>query len=225
MKTSLCLSIILIALESCQLKQQQRSGSADAVKTISIKQARAMPLGSEVTIEGTITVASGSFSSSIPYGYALQDDTAGIYVIDSVPPMEGEYNLGEMAEVSGFIEETNKLLVIREAKAIKKGVGNLISVITVKTGNVDEDTEGMIVKTSGVIDSLITDLPYGLKIYIDDGSGNLTIFVNTSTGLLTGPPLWSVADSISVIGFSGQYNTAYEVEPRNREDFFIFDSK
>ena len=48
---------------------------------ISIAEARSLPLGTVVTVDGSVTVASGAFSSSIfDQGFAIQDYTGGIYV-------------------------------------------------------------------------------------------------------------------------------------------------
>ena len=218
MKAKLSLLILLTVLVSCQSRQQNKSESS----TISIKEARALPIGSEATIQGTITVASGAFSSSTPFGYALQDHTGGIYVIDSIPPMEGEFQLGEMVEVTGIIGETNMMLVLQESKASKKGEGNMIRAIDVQTGDVNQSTEGTVVHTSGIIDSLSSDIPYGYKIFINDGSGLLNIFINASTELISDTLQWRISDSISVTGFSAQYDAEYEVEPRIREDLQVF---
>src|SRR5215471_13994382 len=50
-------------------------------KTISIAEARSLPLGTVVTIEGSVTVPSGAFSSStFDQGFVIQDRTGGIYV-------------------------------------------------------------------------------------------------------------------------------------------------
>jgi hypothetical protein len=211
-----------MVVSGCQSNQQNKLKSANPISIISISEARTLSPGSVVTIQGTITVASGTFSSSTLYGYALQDSTAGIYIIDSVPPMEGEFKSGEMVMVTGVIEEISNLLAIRETTASKTGIGNVITPLNVKTGNVNESHEGMIVNTGGIIYSLHNDLPYGYKIYINDGSGLLNIFVNTSAGLLGDTTQWKVSDSISVIGFSAQYGTEYEVEPVVRKDISVF---
>ena len=51
---------------------------------LSIAEARSLPLGTEVTVDGSVTVASGAFSSSIfDQGFAIQDYTGGIDV--SIP--------------------------------------------------------------------------------------------------------------------------------------------
>jgi DNA/RNA endonuclease YhcR with UshA esterase domain len=219
MKMMLSLFPLLL---SCILMQDNKIVSSNPSPIIPISQARGMPLGSEVTIQGTITVASGTFSSSIPFGYALQDNTAGIYVVDSILIRKDEFILGEQVKVSGIIDEINNLLVIREAVASKNGKGKIIKPINLGTGSVNESYEGMIIHTSGIIDSLANDQPYGYKIYINDGSGPLTVFVNTSTGLLSDTTQWKVCDSLSVIGFSAQYGTAYENEPRMAKDIKVF---
>ena len=221
----LSVCIVSIVLLSCQSKRQNKSESVTPTTITSVSQARALPIGSEVTIQGTITVASGTFSSSTPFGYVLQDNTASIYVIDTIPPMENEFILGELVEVTGVIEEIHNLLIIRETSASKKGKGNIVTPINVKTGNVNESHEGMIIHTTGIIDSLVSDLPYGYKIYINDGSGLLNIFVNTSTGLLSDTTKWRLLDSISIIGFSAQYRAEYENEPRIKKDIKVFPTK
>lgn len=221
MKANLFFCVVLMVISGCQSNQQNKLKSADPISIISISEARKLLPGSVVTIQGTITVASGTFSSSTPYGYALQDSTAGIYIIDSIPPMEGEFKSGEMVMVTGVVEEISNLLAIRETTATKTGTGNVITLIPVNTGNVNESYEGMIVYTSGIIESLRNDLPYGYKIYINDGSGLLNIFVNTSAGFLGDTTQWRVSDSISVIGFSAQYGAEYEVEPVMRQDISV----
>ena len=48
-------------------------------KTITIAEARSLPLGTVVTIDGVVTVPSGAFSSStFDQGFAIQDRTGGI---------------------------------------------------------------------------------------------------------------------------------------------------
>jgi DNA/RNA endonuclease YhcR with UshA esterase domain len=135
--------------------------------------------------------------------------------------MKGEFKLGEFVKVTGVIEEINNLLAIRETKATKTGTGNVITPIHVNSGNVNESREGMIVRTGGIIESLHSDLPYGYKIYINDGTGLLNIFVNTSAGFLGDTILWRISDSISVTGFSAQYGAEYEVEPVMRQDISV----
>ena len=75
--------LTLVALLVTLIPGQMSLGAADP-KTISIAEARSLPLGTIVTIDGVVTVPSGAFSSStFDQGFAIQDRTGGIYV--SVP--------------------------------------------------------------------------------------------------------------------------------------------
>jgi hypothetical protein len=48
---------------------------------LSIAEARGLPLGTVVTVDGSVTVASSPFSSStFNQGFVIQDYTGGIYV-------------------------------------------------------------------------------------------------------------------------------------------------
>src|SRR5689334_7173459 len=50
-------------------------------EVISIAEARSLPAGTVVTVEGSVTVPSGTYASStFDQGFGLQDDTGGIYV-------------------------------------------------------------------------------------------------------------------------------------------------
>src|SRR5688572_11342891 len=50
-------------------------------RVVSIAEARALPAGTEVTVEGSITSPPGAFKSSkLDDGFALQDRSGGIYV-------------------------------------------------------------------------------------------------------------------------------------------------
>ena len=73
-------------------------GPADP-KTITIAEARALPLGTVVTIDGVVTVPSGAFNSStFDQGFAIQDRTGGIYI--SVPDNNG-FGLRQQVRVTG----------------------------------------------------------------------------------------------------------------------------
>jgi hypothetical protein len=86
----------------------------------------------------------------------------------------------------------------------------------VRTGEVGETTEGTIVRVTGrAVTPLVRDLPYGYKLWIDDGSGRLQLFVAASAGDL-GLAKARVGSTVTATGFSGQYDAAYEVVPRSR---------
>ena len=91
-------------------------------KTISIAEARSLPLGTVVTVDGSVTVPSGAFSSSTgDQGFAIQDHTGGIYV--SVADNLG-FGLRQQVRVTGELANSFGLLVlinVRDVKAHGRG--------------------------------------------------------------------------------------------------------
>src|SRR5215510_3845290 len=157
------------------------SGSADP-KTISIAEARSLPLGTVVTIDGGVTVPSGAFSSStFDQGFAIQDRTGGIYV--SVPDNNG-FTLRQQVRVTGRLADTvlPGLLVLVDVTDIKAhGSGPKVQPLPVATGAVGEGTEGQLVTITGTITQpIVNDLPFGFIVFINDGSGEIHSFVAAS---------------------------------------------
>src|SRR6185369_15085784 len=107
-------------------------------KVISIAEARSLPLGTVVTIDGSVTVPSGAFSSStFDQGFAIQDRTGGIYVSTSD-------NLGfaprQQVRVTGTLADTvlPGLLVLVDVTDVKAhGSGPKVHALPVETGDVN----------------------------------------------------------------------------------------
>lgn len=100
------------------------------------------------------------------------------------------------------------------------GSGPKVHALPVATGSVGEATEGKLVRISGTITHpIFIDLPYGYIIFLDDGSGEVHSFVSASTGIdVSG---LSQGQTIEVTGFSSQFGSSYEVDPRTQEDIRI----
>lgn len=189
-----------------------------AVPTIDIADARALPLGSTVTIKGSVTVPSGVFSSStFDQGFAIQDHSGGIYVSTAT-------NLGlaprKQVRVTGHLEESfNQLILVVDSPSdVKKlGKGPKVHPQSFDTGQISEATEGLLVTVEGTITRpVINDLPYGYQVFIDDGSGETQVFVCASAGIdVSG---LAVGDQIRATGYSGQFAAQYEVLPRGPSD-------
>ncbi len=195
---------------------------AASAQTISIADARALPLGTVVTVEGSVTVPSGAYTSStFDQGFAIQDDTAGIYVSVATSP---GLNLLRRVRVTGALGDDGfGLLVLRPASN-----ANIVKLLglrrfdpeEVETGDVSEDTEGLLVEVSGTVTRpIVNDLPYGYQVFIDDGSGETQIFIPASTGINPfNIPFIKPGKRIQATGFSAQFQAQYEVLPRHRLD-------
>jgi DNA/RNA endonuclease YhcR with UshA esterase domain len=205
--------IIALALTSI-ISPPSIAASPSWAKLISIDEARDLPLGTEVTIEGVVTVPSGAFKSSISdEGFALQDHHAGIYV--SVAENHG-LRVGQKVRVTGRLVEHDGMLAIVPAGAgfiEARGHGPQVQAQPVRTGKVGEETEGRLVKVKGEITRpLSDDAPYGFRLFINDGTGEIQVFISASTRI--NPRGLQVGSRVSVTGLSGQYKDHYEISPR-----------
>jgi hypothetical protein len=190
-------------------------------QVVPIARARALPPGTVVTVEGTATTPSGAFESSFfDKGFAVQDRSAGIYVSTAV---DLDVTPRDRVRVTGTLRDSAGLLILVPADpaAVRvRGKGPAVNPRLVTTGGVGEATEGLLVRVVATVTRApAQDGEYGFKFSVDDGSGELTIFVNTQTGIdLTGV---GVGRTVRVTGFSSQYDTHYEIDPRFTADIAV----
>jgi DNA/RNA endonuclease YhcR with UshA esterase domain len=208
---SRCAGAVLFAV----LSLAAGSLAAAAPAFVPIAAARQQAQGTSVTVEGLVTVPSGDFrSSSSDQGFAIQDQTGGIWV--SVEK-NLDLQLGQRVRVTGTLGESEEKLQIAAAPAdVRRLPGQELRV---PTGQVGEATLGFLVTVEGTVTQPVEkDLPYGYKVFIDDGSGPAQIYLNASTNIDPLSPWFKPGRKIRVTGFGNQYGTAYEVDPRSRRD-------
>jgi len=194
------------------------AGAAHEPRPVDIGAARTLPLGTVVTVEGSVTVPSGLFSSggSLDQGFAIQDRTGGIYV--SVATNLG-LTLRQRVLVTGQLADSNGFLILVPASTGDvevHGRGPRVEPLWLRTGSVGPANQGLLVRVVGVITQPVApDPPFGNQVVVDDGSGPLRIFVNTSTGIdVSG---LAPGQLLSVTGLSDEFNTP-EIDPRFQSD-------
>ena len=211
--------LAVLALFAVPLTSAVAKDRGDGEDLPTIADVRAMPLGTAVTVEGTVTTPSGVFASSFfDDGFAVQDKTAGIFV--SFPDTDIHVKPPQQVEVTGVLQDSSGLLVI--APASVRGVkvedkDKPVQPAWVRTGSVGESTEGSLVRAVGQItQGPIDDLPFGHKFFIDDGSGEITVYVNLGTHVDVQP--LAVGQLVEVTGFSSQFSDHYEIDIRGPQD-------
>jgi hypothetical protein len=208
----LALGLLVLALALAPLPAAQAKPSGN--HPISIAAARALPLGTTVTVQGSLTVPSGAFrSGTFDEGFAIQDHTSGIYVSIAT-------NLGlaprRLARVTGQLADSFGLLVLvvtnpDDVKALGRGPN--VAPQQLATSAISERSEGRLVVVVGTITQPVgDDLPFGYRVFVDDGSGEVQVFVYASTGIDVNG--LAVGQRVRVIGFSSQFDTHYEINPR-----------
>ncbi|HEY0782683.1 MAG TPA: hypothetical protein VGE98_09530 [Thermoanaerobaculia bacterium] len=205
------------------------TGSAAAAShdagRMDIAAARHQAIGSTVTVDGTVSVPSGTFSSSFSdEGFAIQDRSgAGIYV--STTDNLG-LGLKTRVHVTGVLQDSNGLLTLVPASSsdvtVKDhGRGPTFPGRFVRTGNVGPRNQGSIVTIVGkVTEAVMADGTFGSKLSVDDGSGPVRVFLNTSANIDSSK--LTVGALVRITGFSGAFDTP-ELDPRSQRDIRIAD--
>jgi uncharacterized protein YdeI (BOF family) len=200
------------------LSAQPASAQPPAPHVRSIAQARGLPIGSVVTLEGTVTTPSGAFESSFfDKGFAIQDHSAGIYV-----SLQTDLGLTPRQDVrvTGTLQDSYGLLILVPAApedVSACGGGFHVRPSRVSAAEVSEATEGLLVTVTGQLEQApASDLPYGYKFALRDASGLVQIFINLQTGIDVGT--LAAGQKVSVTGFSSQFDDHYEIDPRSPSD-------
>jgi uncharacterized protein YdeI (BOF family) len=223
MRTRLAvLSFLLAALVVVALPgtaSATASGGHPGPRVVTIAQARALPLGTTVTVEGTVTTPSGVFASSYSdQGFAVQDRTAGIFV--SFPTTNIGVRPPRHVVVTGVLQNPSGLLMIApaNAKAVQqKGYDRPVQPKQLRTGSVGTSNQGLLVRVAGKItQGPIDDLPYGHKLFVDDGSGAVNVYVNLGTKVDVSP--YKVGQRVVVTGFSSAFGGVPEIDIRGPQD-------
>lgn len=201
-------------------------GSRHGQHRPTIAAARALPLDTVVTIEGTVTTPSGVFASSYDdQGFAIQDRTAGIFV--SFPTTNIGVRPSRHVVVTGLLKNPSGLLMIVPAGVQDvqvKGNDKPVAPKRVRTGSVGQSNQGLLVRAAGVItQGPIDDLPFGHKFFLDDGSGAINVYVNLGTNVDVTP--LAVGQRVVVTGFSSEFNGVPEIDIRGPRDLTRLDHR
>lgn len=190
---------------------------AGAQVALTIAEARALLPGTSVTVEGVVTVAAGTYNA----GFAIQDETAGIYVY---PSSFLSIQSGETVRVTGPLSSFGCLLqVAPQASNVERtGSAPLPEPLPRTTGQIGEDSEGWLVAISGVVSGLPAK-----PFYVDDGSGAAEVYVDSDTGISLAQV--SNGSRVHIVGLSMQYDTdpcdgGWQVQPRQQSDVTLLDA-
>lgn len=183
---------------------------------LTIAEARAMPDGASVLVEG-VSLTAGAFSDGGGY---LADATGGIAVLVT----DGTFARGLTLRVQGELDQRFSQRTIRAnaADVTIIGPGTEPAGATVATGSISEAHEGELVELDGIVVSSQTTLTTGTAVDLDDGSGPIRVLVGTATGI--GTTAWVRDVRLHLRGVVGQRDSSgsgaagYRVQPRDAAD-------
>jgi predicted extracellular nuclease len=173
-----------------------------------IAEARSLPTGTEVTVQGLVTVPTGVFTPN--QSFALQDTTAGIYVYGK-SVSGSNLDPGDRVCTTGRLILYHGLLELSPEEVIRVGRGDPPSPKVIEPAQLDGATEGLLVSITGSV-SDVEENPLrvgGAAVYLDRDTGA------TAQGLIEGCP-------VIVVGLSADYDGP-QVWPRSQEDIIALE--
>ena len=186
---------------------------------ITIAEARALPDGSSVIVEG-VTLTASDFTDGGGY---LVDGTAGIAVLLG----DGSFARGQLLWVAGTVDDRYAQRTIRSSASQISFLGAASAPLPADadTGSIGEPYEGQLVELTGLIASSATTLSSGIAWDLDDGTGPIRVVIGTATGIDTVG--WGRGVGLTVIGIVGQRDSSgsgisgFRVQPRDPADIII----
>ena len=189
-------------------------------RSMFIEQAQHQPEGANVIVTGNVTVLSGTFrSANLDEGFAIQDATGGIYVSTGHTL---DLQLGEIIEVDGWLQHDGhgqRMLMLAKWQRRDR----ILPPIFPKMASAQEagkQLEGQLVTVQGtIVQPLEADAPYGDRLWIEDSTGEVQIYIPKSTQISPQQlPCLNPGQTIQITGFSSQFDGRDEVVLRSRAD-------
>ncbi len=181
---------------------------------VTIAETKTMAKETLVTVEGQVTAPPGVFAETSFY---MQDATAGtlVYLREGDCP---ELSEGDRVRITGQVwdyYEEREMRVAKPEDIQRLGEGEPLQPSVIKTGEVDEAHEGLLVQIVGEI----TGWDRG-ALHLDDGSGEAKVYIKEATGIER--PWVEKGEIYSVIGIVSQYQDEHELLPRYQSDVSLW---
>jgi hypothetical protein len=178
-------------------------------QVISISDARALPIGSTVTVNGQVT--SGSEFGTIRY---MQDGTAGIAIFSAAV---GSFQRGDNVTVTGVTTEYQNLLEISPVNTwtINSSQNPDPQALQITPSQLGESNESMLVRINNVTFSATGNFSGGTT-YNFTSSGQSGVVYLRSGHPLAGQPI--PTGNVILYGINSQYGNVYQVLPRGTGD-------
>lgn len=179
---------------------------------VAIDQALATKTQNYVTVGGVVTMPPGIVDDS---DFWMQDASGGIHVFVSkaagaLPPMQLHDNVSVRGRIVNAFG-ARELRVELPAAIGVHGAGVPVAPRVLKTGQVDFSHEGALVQIVGWVAR--SD---GREIYIDDGSGEVLVYIDADTRIRW--PRLHVGDPALLTGVVSRFRGAPEILPRVQSD-------
>lgn len=200
-----------IILEASEEILENKNLSDDQPIAIELSNLRQLEVGTKVKVNGVVSVGPGILGSQIFY---LAGSGVQVYCYKKDFP---KLKIGDLITVSGELadyrgETRIKITQQADIKIIKKD--QVIPIHQLKIDQINENLEGSLVSIEGQL--IESSSGYW---YIDDGSGEIKVYIKSNTGIEK--PKVKEGDWLKIIGVVSQYDDDYRLLPRFQEDIIL----
>ncbi|WP_421385528.1 cell wall-binding repeat-containing protein [Bacillus salacetis] len=189
---------------------------ADREVTVeNIGDARDLPNGTSVVVEGTVTSDTATFFDA----FYIEDETGGIFAYKEIPD-ENALKLGDKVRVYGKIKMFEGDLELEfgsfEQDVIKIGEGEPVAPAEMTTSEAAlEENQGELVKVTGKVVSKYDEKSY----VINDGSGDILVFTDGYIVEKTGAvPALEVGETLEAIGITSTFSDGKRIRVRDTRE-------
>lgn len=178
------------------------------IKSVSLTEVREEEKDSWVSVEGVVSAPPGPLGEQVIY---LAGSGIQVYFSKgSWPKLELGSRVKLTAQVGTAYGETRlKLAEAKDLTVLKVEAAPEPHVV--ETGEIDADKEGWLVTVAGEV--VETD---GDTFYVDDGSGEVKIFIKETTGV--DKPATKKGTKVTITGVVSHTTSGYRLLPRFQED-------
>ena len=182
--------------------------AGESVVVVELKDIREEEVGTMIETEGVISAPPGVLGAKILY---LAGSGVQVYFYAEDYP---ELKLGDKVKVVGELgtslgEYRLKLAQASDIKVVSAAEKPIPH--QVKTGEIDEATEGSLV----IIEGSVTETS-GDTFYVDDGSGEVKVFIKDTTQI--DKPSMKKGTDVTITGIVSQTSSGWRILPRFQED-------
>ncbi|WP_025715886.1 endonuclease [Paenibacillus sp. 1-18] len=182
---------------------------------IRIAEARSLPAGKVVTLEGTVTTKPGAFGGQAFY---MQDESGGIYVYQN----QSGFQQGDQVKITASLALYNSELELTDPVAIEKtGEGQLPAALQIT--ELSDANQGQLVELpTAIIRNVIDATPAG-SFEFDAVSGETShhVRVDARTGVTRASFPYQEGQQVKVKGISAIFKGVYQLKPRGLDDFSV----
>ena len=188
---------------------------AFAPPSITIAAARARTAGSQVTVVGVVTAATGVFS---PESFYVQDATGGIAVYRGAGSTAGSFAEGDSVRVTATVGATSQEIALTGAVTVTRlGTSPVPAPAVLTATQLNGGTrQGELVRVNGAVADSVVVTGSDRIAYLTQAGQTVRVYVDATTGIAAGQ--FAVGGTYDVIGVASRIGTPFYLKPRRTAD-------